>query len=355
MEECLRLAARGKGRVSPNPMVGALLWRGGRVIARGYHRTFGAPHAETECLRRAGRKCRGSVLYVNLEPCSHFGQTPPCADAIIRAGIRHVVVGMQDPNPLVAGRGIRKLRAAGISVRTGILRQEAAELNRHFVRHITRRYPYVHVKIAQSLDGKIAPSKGRTRTLTSILSRRRVHAWRAEYDAVLVGAGTIRSDNPRLDARLVRGRDPAVVILDGNLGVQPTARVFASARRRRIMVFTSLTALQRRMRTAGALRGRGVMVVPLDGRGTSLPLKLVLKTLYRLRIGSVLVEGGQQVFTSFLHEGLADEISIFVAPVILGKGIPGVTPRSSIPGFSARSEVSAQLVGRDILYTLRNP
>ena len=355
MRECFRLALLGKGRVSPNPMVGALLVRDGKIIARGYHRTFGGPHAEAACLSKAGGRAKGATLYVNLEPCSHFGNTPPCVDAVVRAGVQRVVVAMRDPNPLVAGRGIRRLRSAGISVQTGILQNEAAELNRFFVRHITRRRPYVHLKIAQSLDGMIAAQRGRPRWLTSEASRRLVHQWRSEYDAVLVGAGTIRADNPRLTTRLVRGRNPSVVVLDGSLSIPLKSSVVRSARRRRVIVCTSIHAVEEHERRARQLEKVGVMLLPISGEGRRLSLGLVLTMLYKLKIGTILVEGGQTVNTSFLRERLADEISVFIAPLLLGSGITVLMSGTSLKNPLSGIPFSVRTVGHDLLMNFRNP
>ena len=226
MQECLRLAERGRGSVSPNPMVGAVLVRKGRVLGRGYHARFGGPHAEVNCLGSVRGSTADSTLYVNLEPCAYYGKTPPCVDAVIAAGVREVFTAMKDPNPRVAGRGIRKLRSAGITVHVGLLGDEAKRLNRAFIRHTTVRRPFVHLKIAQSLDGMIAGPRRDNRWITSSASRALVHRMRSEHDAVLVGAGTIRADNPLLTVRSARGRNPHVVILDGRLNVSPKARIF---------------------------------------------------------------------------------------------------------------------------------
>ena len=191
MSECLLLAELGKGQVSPNPLVGAVLVRDGRVVARGYHQRCGGPHAEMNCLAHYTGDVRSATMYVSLEPCSHHGKTPPCADMLSGSGLRHVVVGMKDPNPLVSGRGIERLRNAGVEVTVGVLEREARELNRVFVTHIRAKRPYVHVKIAQSMDGFIASPNARRRWISSAASRALVHRWRAEYDAVLVGAGTV--------------------------------------------------------------------------------------------------------------------------------------------------------------------
>ena len=217
MRMALSLALQGAGRTSPNPMVGAVLARGRKVIATGYHQRAGGDHAEIVALKRAGARAKGATLYLNLEPCSHFGRTPPCADAVIRAGVMRGVVGMADPNPLVSGRGIRKLRQAGVQVDVGLLREECRRLNEAFCKHITRRLPFVILKLAASLDGKIATSSGDSQWITGEAARRHVHSLRNQVDAVLVGAGTVIADDPQLPCRIPGGRNPLRVVVDGRL------------------------------------------------------------------------------------------------------------------------------------------
>jgi diaminohydroxyphosphoribosylaminopyrimidine deaminase / 5-amino-6-(5-phosphoribosylamino)uracil reductase len=321
MRECFRLAQQGAGGVSPNPLVGALLVKNGKIVARGYHRQFGAPHAEVDCLKHFKGSPKGLTLYVNLEPCAFQGKTPPCADLIIRSGIKRVVIGMKDPNPMVNGSGIRKLRQAGIGVEMGVLKREAEMLNKFFVAHIRRKWPYVHVKVAQTLDGYIA---GKSRTPVRIsgeVSEEMVHRWRSEYDAVLVGARTIVSDDPRLTVRKVKGRDPDVVILDGNLSVPVGARVFTRAGSRTIFLCASERSVKQNARKAKSLKKSGVEILEFDVKGEAIPLIKILKELYTRRIGSILVEGGGEVFGEFVKKNLADEISVFVGLRIMGEGI----------------------------------
>jgi diaminohydroxyphosphoribosylaminopyrimidine deaminase / 5-amino-6-(5-phosphoribosylamino)uracil reductase len=261
-------------------------------------------------------------LFVNLEPCSYHGKTPPCVDLILRAGIRRVHVAMVDPNPLVSGAGIRRLRAAGINVTVGLLKDEALLLNRAFVHNMKTLLPYVHVKVAQSLDGFIAADRPSSRWITGERSRRLVHAMRASYDAVLVGAGTIIADDPLLDVRLVAGRNPRVVILDGKLRVPPAAKVFKTARRREIVLCTSRSAARRELRKVRRLKANGVNVLTFGSSSGDLPLRVVLRKLFELNIGSILVEGGAQVFSSFVRERLVQEMTLFIAPRLLGAGTP---------------------------------
>ncbi len=327
MRECIRLARKGSGAAHPNPMVGALLVRGKKVIARGYHRRFGGLHAEVECLARAKGDLSNATLYVNLEPCSHFGKTPPCVDRIIEAGVGRVVAAIQDPNPLVSGRGFRALRKRGIQVTTGVLREEAIALNRPFVVSMRKKRPFVHLKVAQSLDGFIAPVGPRRLWLTSPDSRRLVHRWRSEHDALLVGAGTIAVDDPELNVRLTEGRNPLVVVLDGSLSIKSSAKVLQTGSR--IFVLTTVNSLRHRARRAEDLADRGAIVLGLPSRRGRIPLPAVLSVLYRHGMRSVMVEGGCEVFSQFLKANLVDHISLFVAPKVLGAGVPFVFPDRS--------------------------
>ena len=352
MAMCLALAEKGKGRVSPNPLVGAALVRDGRVIARGYHRRFGSPHAEAECIRRARGSLRNATLYVNLEPCVHHGKTPPCVDLIVASGIRRVVAGMQDPNPIVAGRGIRKLRRNGIRVTVGVLREEAESLNRRFIRHITRRRPYVHVKIAQSLDGMIARRGVKRGVISSRRSRELVHRWRAEYDAVMVGGSTIRTDDPRLTVRLAHGRDPAVIILDGRLSVPSHATVFRAGRERSVYLCATRRAIDAKKSKALRLEELGVQLIAFPERNSRIPLRHVFAELYKRNIASILVEGGRDVFSQVLRDGPLDELSIFVSPKLIGDGVPSVAfPGKAVTRKMRLGRVSSRPSGNDLLLT----
>lgn len=353
MRECFRLAGKGKGNVSPNPLVGAVLVIDREIVARGYHGRFGAVHAEVECLRNYNGSLSKATLYVNLEPCSYYGKTPPCADLIIQRGIKRVVVAMKDPNPMVAGRGIAKLRRVGVSVQVGVLEDEARYVNRFFARHISARMPYVHLKIAQTMDGFIAKGKGPMRYITSKSSRTLVHQWRTEYDAVLVGAGTIIADNPQLNVRLVKGREPAIVVLDGRLRVSGKERVFASAQNRRVFVCAGKSAVELQERKVRDMMTKGVTVLTFPSRGGSLNLEGVLKKLNRNNIGSLLVEGGGKVFNQFIIKGLVDEFSMFVAPMRFGNGVEGLSREASRKAgeFILDNHFASYMLGSDSLTT----
>lgn len=352
MAMCLRLAEKGRGYVSPNPLVGAVLVKEGQVVARGHHRRYGGPHAEVECLRSYKGDARNATLYVNLEPCSHHGKTPPCTDLIIDSGIRTVVVGTRDPNPLVAGRGIRKLRKAGVRVIEGVLQTEAKSLNRHFITHITKRRPFVHVKIAQTLDGKIALQRGLPSEISCIESRTLVHRWRAEHDAVLVGAGTIRADDPLLTVRLHKGRNPALVVLDGALSLSPKYKAFRDTSHRATIVFVNDRVAKKYGRKVHEFASAGVTLIPMRSQDTLINHNNILRKLYSLGFGSVLVEGGSGVFTQFLRSGTVDMMSVFVSPRVYASGVPAFLEAPRRLSERAQSGVRLELmkqVGRDAL------
>jgi len=318
LERAFELAERGRYGVSPNPMVGAVVVRGGRVIGEGAHRRAGGPHAEVSALRRSGGRTRGAQLYLTLEPCVHHGRTPPCAPAVIASGVSRVVVAARDPNPRVAGRGIAALRRAGIAVvlAPARWRRRADELNEKFAVWITRGRPYVLAKWAQTLDGRIASAAGESRWITGPEARRRALALREEHDAVLAGAGTVEADDPRLTRRL--GWNRAVphwrIVLDGRLRTSPEAKVFRGPGRRAVATAVSLDDPRARR-----LRARGVDVWSLPAkRGGGVDLPALLERLAALGIASLMVEGGARTLWEFFSAGLVDGVAVFVAPRVLG-------------------------------------
>ena len=313
MDEALRLARRGLGRTSPNPAVGAVVVRNGRIIGRGFHRRAGGPHAEVFALAEAGARARGATLYVTLEPCSHFGRTPPCADGVVAAGIRRVVVGTADPNPRVRGRGIRRLRRAGIRVDVGAREAECRALNEDFAKLVVTGLPFVVLKLAATLDGRIATATGDSRWVTGAAARRRVHEMRDRWDAIVVGSETVLADDPELTCRMRGGRNPVRVVLDGRLRVPLRARVYRDAAAERVRVYT----LADRSVAAERLRRLGVVVRRGGGdrRGS---LGRVLADLASAGLKSVLIEGGGRVAARALREGLVDRLELFLAPKIVG-------------------------------------
>jgi len=315
MRTACRLALKAAGRTSPNPMVGAVLTRDGRIIATGYHKAAGTDHAEIVALKRAGKKARGATLFINLEPCSHFGRTPPCTRALIAAGVKTVVAGMRDPNPLVAGRGFRELKRAGITVRCGLLEDECRALNEAFVKYITRGLPFVTLKLAASLDGRIATASGDSHWISGEISRRAVHQLRDKVDAVLVGSGTVIADDPLLTCRIRGGRNPQRIVLDGRLRISPAARLLRQPDPEKTLIVTSLRAPARR---AHRLAARGARILRVAQRNGKLSWRAVLKQLAALGVQSVLIEGGAVTAASALKEQAIDKILLFYAPKIIG-------------------------------------
>ncbi len=327
MQKALELAARGRGRTSPNPMVGAVIVKRGKIIAEGYHRKAGTPHAEIVALKKAGPQAKGAVLYVNLEPCCHTEKkTPPCTRAIIKSGIKKVVAAMADPNPRVRGRGLKELRAAGIYTENAVMESEARKLNEVFIKYITRKEPFVFLKIAQTLDGKTATATGDSKWITGRKARRHVHKLRDEVDALLVGIGTVEKDNPSLDCRIKGGSNPYRVIVDSSLRIPLTAKVLAHKDGRTIIAATG-RASQKKI---DILLSRGVrVIVTVDSEGR-VDLKSLMKELGRMDITSVMIEGGSSINASALSSGIVDKVLVFMAPRILG----GV---DSIPSIGGKS------------------
>jgi len=326
MRLALRLARKGAGRTSPNPAVGAVLVRGGKVVGQGYHRAAGLPHAEVMALRTAGSSARGADLYVTLEPCAHTGRTGPCTGAIIAAGVKRVAAAMRDPNPLVAGRGFRALRKAGMTVVSGVMEEEARSLNRPYCRWMESGKPFVTLKLAVSMDGQIAASSGESRWISGEAARKMVHRMRAEVDAVLVGGRTFRQDAPMLTARVPRGRNPKRVIL--------TSRLDRVARSRRFfeeggeVIVAAPRGVPRK--DADRLRARGARVLLLPARKGRIGADAFLAALGSVGITSLLVEGGGKTAGWLVEAGAVNRHVFFLAPLLLGEGI------RSVAGFAAR-------------------
>ena len=317
MARAIELAARARGRTSPNPMVGAVLVRENAIIGEGFHARAGDPHAESIALAQAGPEARGADLYVNLEPCSHHGRTPPCADAIVHAGVARVFAAMRDPNPRVDGRGIARLQAAGVKVKVGLLGAEAVRLNEIYCKNMTTGLPQVTLKIGMSLDGKTATRTGDARWITCEESRLRVHRLRDAVDAVLVGIGTILADDPDLTTRLAGAecRHPDRVVIDSHLRIPNRARVLAHRNRGRTILIAGPHAAESRVRE---LRELGAEVIVVEGGDRRVDLKLVAQRLFALGITSVLIEGGSEIAASSLEAGIVDKLVFFIAPLLIG-------------------------------------
>lgn len=352
MKRAIRLAKRGQGRTSPNPLVGAVIVKDGRIISEGYHKKAGMPHAEIEALRAAGEGAKGADLYVNLEPCNHFGRTPPCTKAIIEAGISRVFVGMRDPNPHVKGGGIECLNSHGIKVEVGILEEECRRLNEVFIKYITKNIPFVILKLAASLDGKIALANGESKWITNEQSRRFVHRLRDRVDAVLVGIGTVLKDDPRLTARLPGAKDPIRVILDTHLRIPLTARVLNLESAAKTIIITGPEASVEKIKK---IEERGGYVIQTDIKNDLIDLNELLLKLGKMEITSILVEGGSKVAASFLKEKLVDKFYFFYAPKIIGGNhsisMIGGNDITSMKEAIPLREVKLRRFGEDILAT----
>ena len=322
MREALRLARNAEGRTTPNPLVGAVIVREGRIIAAGWHRKAGTPHAEVHALSMAGNLAQGATLYVTLEPCAHYGRTGPCAKAVAEAGIRRVVIGMKDPNPLVAGKGIQILQDAGVEVVCGVLESEAIRLNEVFLKWIAHKMPFVVLKTAMSLDGKIATAAGESRWVTNEVSRYRVHEYRDKYDGIMVGIGTVLADNPSLTTRLSdrKGKNLVRIIVDSQARTPLAAKVLTDGQARTIVAVTEQAPADR----VAALQAAGAEIL-VAGGDVHVDLRQLLQKLGAQEICSVFVEGGGQV--NFSRWGRSAPIRRVVSP-----GAPSASQGDGRPG-----------------------
>lgn len=329
IKKTFQLAKRGRGHVSPNPYVGAIIVKDGKVIGEGWHDYFGGPHAEVAALENATESVEGATVYVNLEPCCHDKKkTPPCTDLLIEKKVARVVICNIDPNPLVNGKGIKKLRAAGIEVINGILEDEGEKLNKTFFKFIQTKMPYVTLKVAQTIDGKISIAEGEQTWITGRKSGKFVHKYRATYDAVLVGARTIIEDDPLLNVRKVSGRNPLRIVIDGNLSTPTDANVYNDGGQKRTILFTIKKSDTKKI---GKLKRKGVEVIEMPpANAEKLDLEKVLRHLGKEKIASVLVEGGNQIFSQFVEEDLFDEIVVLQAPKIFGAGVDAFSLKSPV-------------------------
>ncbi len=368
MGQAMRLAELGRGATGPNPVVGALVVGGGKVLARGFHRKAGLPHAEIEALAQLGMRAPGATLYVTLEPCCHRGRTGPCTETILRSGVRRVVVGCCDENPLVSGRGIALLRRAGLRVDAGCLKDECRRQNRAFFSWIRNKRPWVTLKVASTLDGCIGDGGEKQRTgserwITGRAARAMAHDLRAKHDAVLVGVGTILADDPRLTVRLpgalpTKGKVPLRIVLDSHLRTPPTAELLGEAKAKAPLIVAikaanprkvdrGLLARQRKLEAAGA----EIWFAPATRNGRVL-LSALLRQLATREVQSLLVEGGSQVHGAFVAEGLVDSVALFLAPRLVGSGVPIVKGRGlDWRKPAALGPISVRALGEDVLLT----
>lgn len=348
MRLALRLARKGVGRTAPNPAVGCVIVKDGTIVGEGWHRKAGTPHAEIIALGQAGESARGADLYVTLEPCSHFGKTPPCADALIAAGIARVFTGMIDPNPQVSGKGLAKLRAANITVLNGLLEQECRELNLPFIKQLTTGLPYVTMKSALTLDGKTAALCGDSKWITSESSRRQVHRLRAGVDAVMTGSGTLLADDPELTVRMVKGRSPLRIVVDSSLQTPVNCRLMNEAKRTPVII----AAVRGDGEKIAALTARGAEVLLCSEKGGGVDLHELLRRLGARGIQSILLEAGERLCSEMLRNNLIDRFLFFYAPKLLGGDGKGLFAGPGAPLMGAALPLTIARVsksGCDIL------
>ncbi|HLG93827.1 MAG TPA: bifunctional diaminohydroxyphosphoribosylaminopyrimidine deaminase/5-amino-6-(5-phosphoribosylamino)uracil reductase RibD [candidate division Zixibacteria bacterium] len=347
MRRALALARKGLGQTSPNPMVGAAVVKAGRIVGLGYHRRAGEEHAEVIALKEAGQKARGSILFVNLEPCSHYGRTAPCVEAIAAAGVKKVYASVIDPNPLVNGKGIEFLRKRKVEVKVGFMADEARKLNEVHFKVMQKKLPFVTLKFAQSLDGRIATKNYDSRWITGEPARRFAHFLRATHDAVLVGRKTVEADDPQLTVRMVKGKNPWRLVLDTEGKLRSTARLVRENEDGKTVLLFGRSDLSN-----VELRGE-VAVWPVGLKGGRIDLRAALETVLARGITSVLVEGGAGVLTNFFKEKLADKVYVATAPMIIGEGISaignlGVEKLSKAIRFE---RVQYKKLGQDFLFS----
>lgn len=318
MKYALNLAKKGIGLTSPNPMVGAIIVKNNRIIGEGYHKKAGEEHGEINALRNSKENVKGANLYINLEPCDHVGKTPPCTKEIINSGIKEVVIAMLDPNPLVSGRGISKLRSYGINVKVGILEEEAKKLNEAYIHSIIYKLPFVQLKIATSLNGKIyIPALKEDRYITGEKSRKEVHKLRSQVDAILIGKNTAIVDNPLLTTRLIKGRSPARIVIDSKCSLDLSLNLFVNKDTKTIVATSELAD----KKAISIFEERGIDVIVLPQKDKRVDLRELLSKLYQMGINNILVEGGSLIATSFLRMGLANKVILYISPIIAGCGL----------------------------------
>lgn len=311
----INLARKGIGKVNPNPMVGAVIVKNNKIVGTGYHEKYGGKHAEINAIENASENLNGSTMYVNLEPCSHFGKTPPCVDKIIENKINKVVIASVDPNPLVQGKGVKKLRDAGIEVKVGVLDEENKKLNEVFLKYIKNKKPFVVMKVAMSLDGKISTTTGQSKWISCDESRRYVHKLRSEVMSILVGINTVIKDNPMLDCRLENGKNPIRIIVDTTLKIPIDSKIVSSSKSIRTIVVTTEHANRNVMKL---LEDKGVEILTVNLKNNLVDLKETINKLGELNIDSILIEGGSSLNFSAMNENIVDKIQVYVAPIILG-------------------------------------
>lgn len=347
MQRALTLAAKGQGHVHPNPVVGCVVVKNQKIIGEGFHARYGGPHAEIEALRKAGSHAVGATVYLTLEPCTHWGKTPPCAPALVKSGIKELFIALQDPNPSVNGSGLKYLKKAGIKVHLGLMREEAEAQNRRFVTWMRKKRPYTILKMAESLDGKIASRTGNSRWISSPESRKMVHDLRAQSDAVLVGVNTALKDNPLLTSH-GSGRDPIRVILDPKLRVHPNLKLFKTPSP--VWIITSSKSSSAK---AARLEKKGARILRTSLKFDLFDTRNILKLLSKNNVSQLLIEGGGETAWSFISQKQIDELLLFIAPTLVGgrdakTAIEGIGAASIQQGFKLKS-MKVGRIGPDLL------
>lgn len=346
MEITLKVAEKSKGNVSPNPLVGCIIVKRGRIVGKGYHKEYGGNHAEVNALKSAGKKATNATMYINLEPCSHWGKTPPCTEKIVESGVREVVIGVYDPNPLV--EGFRELKFRGVKTKIGILEKEAKKLNEVYIKYMKTKRPFVILKVAMSMDGKIATKTGDSKYITGLEARRYVHQLRAEVDAVLVGINTVLKDNPKLTPRLVKGKgkDPMKVVVDTELRMSLKCNLMKHPSK--LIIATTNKAPKKKI---NKFYQKGIDVLVLNVKKGLVDLKDLMKQLGKKEIASVMIEGGSELNSSAIKDRIADKLLIFTAPKLVGNGLGAVGNLgiTKIDNAIKLKDIKTKKIGRDIL------
>lgn len=350
MSIALSLSLKGKGHVSPNPIVGALIVKDNVIIGEGYHEKYGEAHAEINAFKNAVEDVKGSTMYVTLEPCSHYGKTPPCAEEIIKKKINRVVIGTLDTNTLVSGRGVKMLKEAGIEVEVGVLEEECMKANEVFMKYIINKEPFVVMKSAMSLDGKIATATGKSKWITGEKARKKVHLLRKELTAIMVGVNTVINDNPELTCRIEGGVNPIRIIVDSNIRIPLESKVLQTAKNIKTIIATTEKVDKHKVKL---IEGLGAQVIKVKSKGGRVDLKKLMKILGEEKIDSILLEGGGNLNFSALNEGIVDKVQIYIAPKIIGgEKAKGVVLGSGIQDLKDAfliDEVTYRNIGEDIL------
>ncbi len=345
IELVLKLAEKGKGKTSPNPMVGCIIVKRNAIVGKGYHKKAGEDHAEIIALKDAGKKAQNATMYVNVEPCSHWGKTPPCTERIVETGIREVIIGMKDPNPLVDG--FKELKFRGIKTKIGILEKECKKLNEAYVKYIKTKRPFVIVKAAMSLDGKIATTTGHSKYITGREARKLVHQIRAEIDAIMVGSKTILKDNPQLTPRLVKGRSPIKIVVDSKLSIPLNANVIKKEPNK-LIIATTKKANKAKIKK---LQQKGANILIIAAKKGMVDLNELMKELGKLEITSIMIEGGAELNAEAIRSKIVDKILFFIAPGLIGNGLGAIGDLGirNVDRSVKLKHLTSKKVGKDIL------